>query len=411
MKKSAFKNRSKIPGSEARHLAAGECPLSVDFFTRASVLARFWFGAPRHYTKNIMPARTPERFQKPTFSFQGEWMYRGGFGVIEAVVACALAAAALVGFAQAASTAVRLLRREQNIAQATLLAREALEAVRSARDESWAANIAWRTGAENPSLRYYPTVVADTWSLATTSPGLVNGVYERYVVFEKVGRDSQDRIVSSGGADDPGTRKVTATASSTGQSVSLVSYITDFQSYLGPPAEANAISFENAASDGDLDTFPSANAGDGDPAQGFTTGSAISVSRVALLLRRATAAPSDIYAEIRTTAAGIVLGTSQTIFGSSLASTSPAWVDFRFLDPVALAAATKYYIRLRSVPSSTDAGSGSAGAVYWDYTQQVPSGPYAGGEARRFVGRLSNPADAGAALDQYDFGFRIYAVH
>ncbi len=338
---------------------------------------------------------------------------QNGFGLIEVVVVTALVVTALFGFAQAGSVAVRLLASERENLEATLLAQEALEAVRGARDQSWGSQIAWRTQSPlaSPSLSYYPTVVASKWSLATSSPGLVNGIYDRYVVFEKVSRDPSDDIVSSGGTDDPGTRKVTAVASSTaGRSVVLTAYLTDFQSYLGRSVESKQISFEEAAADADLISFPSDNAGDGDPAQGFTTGGgAISVSKVELLLRRAAAVPSDIYAELRTGPAGTVRGTSNTIVASTMIDAYPAWVEFRFSDPVPLAAGTKYYIRLRSVPSSTDAGSGGAGRVHWDY-QQTPSSPYAGGEARRFIGRLSNPGDTGQELDQYDFGFRVYGI-
>jgi len=336
-----------------------------------------------------------------------------GFGLIEVVIVTALIVTALFGFAQTGATAVRLLHTQQDNLEATLLAREALEAVRSARDESWSANIAWRTVSPlaSPSLRYYPVIVNSKWSLATTSPGLINGKYARYVVFAKVCRNGSDDIVSSCGTDDPGTRKVVATATSTTQSVTLTTYITDFQSYLNPSAETKSVSFENAITGTNLAAFPSNNAGTGDPAQGFTIGAtAISVSKIELFLRSASATPSDIYVELRTSPTGTVLGTSNMITATTMATTSPAWVEFRFFSPVALAAATKYYVRLRSTPSSTDAGSGSVGSLYWDYYQQSPSGPYAGGEARRYIGQLSNPADAGQSLDQYDYGFRIYAL-
>ncbi|MBI3630975.1 MAG: hypothetical protein HY221_01415 [Candidatus Sungbacteria bacterium] len=336
---------------------------------------------------------------------------QAGFGLVEIVIVTTLISGALFGFAQAGWVSVRLLASERDRLEATLLAREALEAARAMRDESWAANIAWRTSAPlaSPSLRYYPVIQNSKWILATTSPGLVNGVYNRFVKFERVSRDSQDRIVSTGGSDDPGTRKVTASATSSTVAVTLATYMTDFQSYLGRPQEIKAVSFEGASTDADIATFPSDNTGGGDPAQGFTTlGDAISVSKVELFLRRATASPSDVFVELRASPTGTVLGSSNIISGPTIASTSPSWVEFRFDNALSLAANTKYYIRLRSVPSSTDAFSGSTGKVYWDYLQSGASGPYAGGEARRFVGRLSSPGDAGASLDQYDYGFRVY---
>jgi Tfp pilus assembly protein PilV len=333
----------------------------------------------------------------------------GGFGVIEIVVVVAVAAAALVGFLQVGVAALRLLKADRSSLEATLLAREGLDATRSARDESW-ANIASLTASQSPSARYYPVVQNGKWVLAVSSPGLINGMYDRYIQVERVARNGYDDIVLSGGTDDSGTRKVTAHASSTAGDVVVSTYLTNFQSYLTPSADAVSVSYTSAATDGAISgfSFPSQNAGDGDPAQSFTTGSDIRVTRISAYMRRATTAPSDIYAQIRPTAAGAVLGTSQIVGGVTISTTSPAWVDFYFSPPVSLAAGT-YTMRLRSIPDSATAGSGSAGSVYWQYTLQNPSGPYAGGTARKAVGYLGNPADQGQQLDQYDFGFKVYA--
>ena len=107
---------------------------------------------------------------------------------------------------------------------------------------------------------------------------------------------------------------------------------------------------------------------------------------------------------------GTILGISQTIAADSIASTTYAWVEFRSNPPVLLVASTKYYIRLRSAPSSTDLGSGSQGTLRWGYKLTSGSGPYSGGEARRFIGKLSNASDQGESLDAYDFGFRVYTL-
>ncbi len=334
-----------------------------------------------------------------------------GFGLIEIVIVTAIVSVALFAFSQAGALSLRLLRNEKENLEMTLLAQEALEAARAVRDESW-GNIAWRTEPPlaSPSLPYYPEIVNGKWTLATTSPGPVDAKYSRFVIFEKASRDSSDRIVSSGGTNDPQTRKVIARAASTGRTIELVSYLTDFQSFLPRTGEAVAISYEGAATDGNLASFPSQNAGDGDPSQSFTTlASAIRVTKAALLLRRAASAPSDVYAELRAGPTGAVLGTSQTVSAVTISGTGPAWVDFRFPDPVALAALTSYTIRMRSVPDSTAALSGSSGTLNWLYTQTASS-PYTGGTARRYIGRLSNPADSGQELDQYDFGFKVYAL-
>lgn len=337
--------------------------------------------------------------------------HQKGFGLIEIVVVIAMASAALFAFSQAGVLSLRLLRNEKVALEMTLLAQEALEAARSVRDESW-GNISWRTEPPlaSPSLPYYPIVENGKWTLSTTSPGLINAKYSSFLIFERVGRDTADRIAASGGANDPETRKIIARVTAASRTVELTSYLTDFQSFLRRPSEAAVISFGSAATDANLADFPSNNTGDGDPAQSFTTlTSAIQATKVVLRLRRATSAPSDIYVELRASPTGTVLGTSQTVSAATISDTSPAWVDFRFQDPVALAALTSYTIRMRSIPDSTAAFSGSTGTLHWFYTQ-TPSSPYADGIARRYVGRLSNPSDAGQELDQYDFGFKVYAL-
>lgn len=330
--------------------------------------------------------------------------YDSGFGLVEIVVITAVVTAAFASFLEAGILAARLMRTEKENLEATLLAQESMEAARSLRDESWNNNIA----ALSNSVSYYPVLENSKWKLATVSPGPINNKYTRYVVFNDVYRDAQDRITPSGTLDS-GTKKLTARVAWGSKQKELVTYLTDFQGSLSLPQESKAVFFEDAITDGDLGNFPSASSGGGDPAQSFLTSSAIQATKVELLLRRITAGPSNIYVEIRPSPTGAVLGTSNIISSATLSSTNPAWVEFRFPDYVSLNAVTVYYLRLRSVPVSTDAGSGSAGTIYWDY-KQTPSSPYSGGVAKRYIGRLSNPNDTGQELDQYDFGFRIYAL-
>ncbi len=329
---------------------------------------------------------------------------KAGFGLIEIIVVTAVVTVALFGFLQTSILSVQLLRREKENLEAVMLAQEGIEAIRSVRDESWTNNIAPLSNGAS----YYPVVQNSKWILATSSQGFINGKYTRYVVFEEVLRNAQDRIAPSG-TPDPDTKKVTARVGWDGKTTELVTYITNFPASLGKPQEVKTISFEDAPTDGDLANFPSNNSGDGDPAQSFTTIGSIQVTKVELFLKRTTAAPSNIYAELRLAPTGTVLGTSNTITSSTISNGPLSWVEFRFPDFVSLAAATQYYIRLRSIPASTDAGGGSQGTIHWGYRQTALS-PYAGGVARRYIGRLSNPSDAGQLLDQYDFGFRVYAL-
>lgn len=327
------------------------------------------------------------------------------FGLIEIIIVTAIVSATLAGFLQVSILSIRLLRAEQYNLEATLLAQEAMEAVRSIRDESWTNNIA-------PLVYdtiYYPIVVNSKWMMSTINPGLFNNRYTRQVVLTEVFRNGTDDIAASGTSDD-GTRKVTVTVSWENKNVQLVMYLTNFQGQLLGISESKIISYEGAVVDSNIINFPSNNLGDGDPAQSFTTlAAAPKVTRVDALIRRTTSSPSDIYAEIRATPTGVALGTSNLITGSSIAASPGTWVEFRFAPEVSLSASTLYYIILRSIPSSTNAASGSAGSINWVYLQTPPS-PYSGGVARRYMGRLSNPADAGEQLDQYDFGFKVYAL-
>ncbi|MDP3710109.1 MAG: hypothetical protein Q8R29_00070 [bacterium] len=329
-----------------------------------------------------------------------------GFGLVEIIIVTAIVTTALVGFLQTEVLSIKLLRNERQNLEATLLAQETIEAVRSIRDASWTNNISPLINGTT----YYPIIQNNKWVLTTTPPPLING-YTRLVILGEVRRNVLDQI-SPTGTVDAGTRLVTSrvTWGSPAKQIELVTYLTNFQEPLGGPTETKTIFYEGAITDSDLANFPSNNSGNGDPAQGLTTlASPISVSKVELFLKRTTASPSNIFAELRASPVSAVLGVSNIITSTTISNSALTWVEFRFLTPVALSALTKYYIRLRSVPSSNDAFSGSVGTINWGYLQTPPS-PYLGGEARRYVGRLSNPGDTGQALDQYDYGFRVYAA-
>lgn len=332
-----------------------------------------------------------------------------GFGLVEIIVVIGIVTVALFSFSQTSIVAIRVLRQEKENMEATFLAKEALEAVRAVRDESWTNNIA---PLANGTF-YYPVVENGKWKLSATPSGFISGKYLRYVFFGQVYRDAQDKIASAGTADS-GTRKITARAewlkNSATSTTEIVTYITNFQGSLQSQTETKTVFFEDSPTNSDLINFPSENSGNGDPVQSFTTlGASIKVSKIEVYIKKATSDPSDIFAEIRAgSSVGSVLGTSNIINSESLTQ-NLSWVEFRFPSAVNLNASTKYYIRLKSVPFSTDALSGSKELIYWGYKQTPPS-PYDGGELRRFVGRLSNPSDQGQLLDQYDAGFKVYTI-
>ncbi len=326
-----------------------------------------------------------------------------GFGLVEIIIVGAIVTTAFFAFLEAGTAAIKLLRLEQENLEATLLADEGLEAVRAVRNASWAGAIAPLVNG----VTYYPVIESGVWKLSTTDPGPIDGVYTRTVVFSQVLRDALDRIAPAGTPDSSTRRVVSRVTWGSGKQTELTAYITDFQGALGGASETKAVSFEDVPLDLNLASFPSANAGDGDPAQSFTTTSAITASKVELPLRRQTASPSNVFVELRTGPTGAILGTSNVIPAATIPATV-SWVEFRFIPAVALGASTVYWIRLRSVPDSTVLGSGSTGELRWAYNESG-SDPYAAGAARRFIGRLSNPTDQGELLNNDDFGFKVYA--
>lgn len=355
------------------------------------------------------PITKKSQYFTSSFNFK----LKDGFGLIEIVIVTAVISIALFSVLVTETVALRLLRNEKRNLEATLLAQEGFEAVRSVRDESWNSNVAWRP--ENQF--YYPLVQSGKWILATSSPGLINGKYDRYIFFNKVSRDTQDRIVISGGTDDPGTRKITIRVTGNGKTITLIEYLTSFPESLSSPQEIKVLSFENASLNFNLAQFPSAAngvTGYGDPSQSLTTqSSAIDVTKLELLLKSATTSPSDIYAELRSESpTGTTLGTSTRITSSVISTTTLVWTEFRFSDAVHLNALTKYYIRLRSVPPSTLQNSGAIGPINWAY--QSGGDPYGGGEAMRYVERdyspNPNPNPNGEIINNTDFGFRVYAL-
>lgn len=316
-----------------------------------------------------------------------------GMGVVEVLIATAIFSGMLVGFVWISRISFRLVSENARRSQVRFLLEEGLEAVRTIRDRSWSSNIA-------PAVletAYYLTFSGGAWSLSVTSPGLIDGVFSRTVVLSEVYRRiSDDDIVAATSTEskavDPGTRRVTVKVA-----------------WGSALATTLKVAFENGTTDGNLASFPSNNAGDGDPAQGFTTpsGSSIQASRVELFIKKTTSDPSDIFLEIRSgSTVGPILATSQTLDSAALPS-SLSWTAFTFSNPPTLNPSTQYFLRLRSIPESTVAFSGSQGYINWGY-QQTASSPYAGGDAWRYVGRLSNPGDTGQILTQYDFSFRVF---
>lgn len=150
-----------------------------------------------------------------------------GFALIEVMIACALVATVTITLLSFAEKGLGLSSRSLRQVQATLIAEEGAEAVKTIRDANW-TNISNLTLNTNYYLSYNNST--DVWSLSTTANS-IDSIFTRTIVFNSVNRDSNDDIVDTGGTTDVGTIKVTVTTSwlSTegANSKVLTLYITD----------------------------------------------------------------------------------------------------------------------------------------------------------------------------------------
>ncbi|MEX2008215.1 MAG: prepilin-type N-terminal cleavage/methylation domain-containing protein [Candidatus Spechtbacterales bacterium] len=152
-----------------------------------------------------------------------------GFGLVEVIVAVAIVTIVFTGLFRLVTLEIRTQAIASQEAGAYLLAREALEATRSVRDENWGT-----FAALSGSTPYYPVLEAGEWTLSPTSPGAV-GIYARHIEVEPVYRDGSVNIAESGSLDED-TRKVTAYVSwtssgSVNRSIELTTYFTNWQEY------------------------------------------------------------------------------------------------------------------------------------------------------------------------------------
>lgn len=146
-----------------------------------------------------------------------------GFGIIEIIVAIAIISIAFFAISQTSVIYLKQTLQNKQSLKAAYFAEEALEAVRSVRDQGWATNIAALTMGST----YYPIISGNKWILTSSNPGPVEGIYTRQIILNNVSRDASDNIVTSGGTNDPNTKKVATTISWNGKSTTLTTYLTN----------------------------------------------------------------------------------------------------------------------------------------------------------------------------------------
>jgi len=129
----------------------------------------------------------------------------GGLGLIEGVVAVAIVGSAFVAVVGAFNLFLRTALRTTPEIKAIFLLDEGLEAMRSIRDIDWQTEIS-PLALDTPHNLVF---VAGRWESTTTPITYIDGVYDRTVVLASVNRDSDGRVVASGGTLDPNTKYVT----------------------------------------------------------------------------------------------------------------------------------------------------------------------------------------------------------
>lgn len=134
---------------------------------------------------------------------------QSGQTVVEVLMAIALSAIMLPALATALVASREGRAQEAERLQATALARQADEAVRSVREKGW-TNISSLT-AGSPYRPAIDTSPANSWELVAGAETI--GTFTRQVVATDVQRNSSGQIVTSGGTVDSSTRKITITVS------------------------------------------------------------------------------------------------------------------------------------------------------------------------------------------------------
>lgn len=152
---------------------------------------------------------------------------QNGIGMIEVIVSLAIITTTFWGFLELAKFSIKTQEQSQAKIEASNIASETIEAIRAVRDENWdnLANLSLET-------KYYPIISENKWVLTPTDPGPINGIYDRWFIAKRVYRDTNDDI-SSSGAEDPLTRKITATVEWVNrgktEQINLITYLTDWK--------------------------------------------------------------------------------------------------------------------------------------------------------------------------------------
>ena len=135
-----------------------------------------------------------------------------GFGIVEALIGITIAALLLSAFTTLIWQTIKINNANAKDFKATMYLQELIEISRDLEQTS----AGWQTLANtscNSSSPCYPVVSGSDWTLVSdpSKQTLENNTYTRWLIIENVQRDPiTNEIVTSGGVDDPNTKKVKA---------------------------------------------------------------------------------------------------------------------------------------------------------------------------------------------------------
>lgn len=147
-----------------------------------------------------------------------------GFSLAEVVVAVSIAVLCITSIWSVYNFFLKISVANPSLFQASFLAEEGIEAVKFMRDSGWDSNIA----PLSLGTPYTLVFTGSAWA-TTTSPVLIDGKFDRRVIFEEVYRDVAGNISSSGSLDQD-TKKVSVVVSWQKDSATSTRQITTYVS-------------------------------------------------------------------------------------------------------------------------------------------------------------------------------------
>ena len=157
-----------------------------------------------------------------------------GFLFLEVLISAALISITFITLLSIGFISLNTSTSIRNTSRANALIREEFEAVRSFRDGStWGSGGvgAASTGSSSPyHLSLNNSTNPPSWQLDTGTETVDE--FTRKIVFDKVSRDPSTQNIEStynASHDDPNTRKITVTVSSTEKTYQVVTYLTNWK--------------------------------------------------------------------------------------------------------------------------------------------------------------------------------------